>query len=309
MKKIIYLLLQFPIIANAQLKLAGKVLDANTKQAIAYVNIENFKAQIGAQTNQDGVFELNLSKGKQTDTLKISCVGYADKYITHLQSNEQLVYELLPLVFQLNEVKVSNKKPREIEVGILNKSGHKWKSVNQRLQNPGTQSAIYLKNDNYKSAYLKTLHFYMGDEMFDAPFRVRIYENKNGIPGQDLLEKSLTYSATKKKSWNTFDVTAYNILMPENGLWVSIEWIANEKYKKTVHTTMKYPDGSIKPWTYTYYGPEIVAHFDTDFGLTYKKHIGSNKWRNDTGKSRGLLDKNWRIAYTDLLVKATLEVY
>lgn len=309
MKKIIYLLLLFPVIATAQLKLVGKVLDANTKQSIAYVNIENFKAQIGTQTNQDGVFELNLSKGKQTDTLKISCVGYADQYITNLQSNEHLVYELSPLVFQLNEVKVSHQKPTEVEVGILNKNGRKLEHLNQKLQNPGTQNAIYLKNNNYKSAYLKKLHFFMGDDMFDAPFRIRIYENKNGIPGKDLLEKNITYSATKKKSWNIFDVTAYNILMPENGLWVSVEWIANEKYKKTVHTTIKSLDGSTKPWTYTYYGPEIVAHFDTGFGLTYRKYIGSNKWRNDTGKTRGILDKNWRVAYTDLLVKATLEAY
>lgn len=309
MRKILYLLLLFPMLANAQLKLAGKVLDATNKQSIAYANVENYKAQIGTQTNQDGIFELNISKGKASDTVKISCVGYADKYITDLQSNEHLIYELLPLVFQLNEVKVSNKKPREIEVGILNRSGHKWESVNRRFQTPGTQSAIYLKNDNFKSAYLKMLHFYMGDEMFDAPFRVHIYANNDGIPGQDLLEKNLTYSAVKQNSWNTFDITDYNILMPENGLWVSIEWIANEKYKKTVHSTIKYPDGSIKPWTYTYYGPEIIAHFDTGFGLTYRKFIGSNKWRNDTGKARGLLDKNWRVAYTDLLVKATLIVY
>lgn len=306
MNKIILLLLLFPVIATAQLKLAGKVLDANTKQPIAYVNIENFKAQMGTQTNQDGVFELNLSKGKQTDTLKISCVGYADQYITNLQSNEHLVYELSPLVFQLNEVKVSHQKPTEVEVGIVKKTGRNVVFFNKLIQRPGTQQAVYMKNVEGKVAYIKTVLFYLGDDMFDAPFRVRLYESNNGLPGKDLLNKSVEFVAKRKNSWNELDISNYFLLVPENGFFVSVEWIANDMYKNRAYLDSKKSDGTIEKKEFNYYGPKIVQRFDTGYGLTYHRML-AGKWFKAKG-ARGM-GEHKRDVYVDLLVKATLEVY
>lgn len=306
MKKIIYLLLLFPVLATAQIKLAGKVLDANTKQPIAYVNIENFRVQVGTQTNQNGIFELNLLNGKQTDTIKISCVGYADKYITRLQSNEQLVYELLPLVFQLNEVKVSNKKPREIEVGIVKKTGRNVVFFNKLIQRPGTQQAVYMENVESKVAYIKTVFFYLGDEMFDAPFRVRVYESENGLPGKDLLNKSVEFSAKKKNAWNELDISTYSLLVPENGFFVSVEWIANDSYKAIDFIESKRPDGKTEKKSFNYYGPKIVQRFDTGYGLTYHKNLAGNWFKAKGTKGTG---KNIRDVAVDLLIKVTLEVY
>lgn len=306
MKKIIYLLLLFSVLATAQIKLAGKVLDANTKQPIAYVNIENFRVQVGTQTNQNGIFELNLLNGKQTDTIKISCVGYADKYITRLQSNEQLVYELLPLVFQLNEVKVSNKKPREIEVGIVKKTGRNVVFFNKLIQRLGTQQAVYMKNVESKVAYIKTVFFYLGDEMFDAPFRVRVYESENGLPGKDLLNKSVEFSANKKNAWNELDISTYSLLVPENGFFVSVEWIANDSYKAIDFIESKRPDGKTEKKSFNYYGPKIVQRFDTGYGLTYHKNLAGNWFKAKGTKGTG---KNIRDIAVDLLIKVTLEVY
>jgi len=306
MRKIIILLLIFPIISFAQIQIKGKVLDASTKQPIAYVNIENFKAQIGIQSNQDGLFELNLLKGKQTDTLKISCVGYADRYITNLNSNPVAVYELTPTVFLLNEVKVSNKKPIELQVGIVNKTGRNVVFFNKLIQRPGTQQAVYIKSVANKVAYIKTVFFYLGDDMFDAPFRVRIYESENGLPGKDLLNKSIAFGAKKKNSWNELDMSNYSLLVPENGFFVSVEWIANDKYKKSASYENRRPDGTIEKKTFTYYGPKIVQRFDTDYGLTYHKTL-AGKWYKAKGAVG--INGNKREVDVDLLVKATLEVY
>jgi hypothetical protein len=306
MKKIICFLLLFPVVTTAQLKLAGKILDATTKQAVSYVNIENFRTQLGAQSNQNGLFEFDFSKGKQTDTLKISCVGYADKYITNLQSNEHLVYELVPLVFQLNEVKVTNKKPTEIEVGIVNKTGRNVVFFNKLIQRPGTQQAVYMKNAVGKVGYIKTVFFYLGNDMFDAPFRIRIYESENGLPGKDLLNKSVEFAAKKKNAWNELDISSYSLLVPDDGFFVSVEWIANDKYRKTDFENKMSSGGALEKVAFNYYGPKILHRFDTGYGLTYYRTLAGKWYKAKGGVGNGKIKREVKV---DLLVKARLEVY
>lgn len=309
MKKILLLILLFPIVAAAQLKMAGKVVDAKTKQPIAYVNIENFKAQIGTQTNLDGLFELNLLKGKQTDTIKISCVGYLDKLVTNLNANTTALYELTPAVFQLNEIKVLKRKIAEKVVGVINTKGHKILASNQRIQRPGLQRAVLMKNDGYEG-YLKSIHFYIGSDMYEAPFRVHIYENEDNSPGQDLLNKSLEFAAYKNNSWNEFDISTYNLSIPKDGFWVSLEWIMNEKYMaetKPFSATNK--DGQlITGLTVKYYGPEILEKFGSIYGITYQKLLGG-KWEKLKAGVSYDKGKNYKDVKVDLLIKATLQIY
>jgi len=308
MLRILLLLALLPSLGLAQLKLNGKIVDATTKQPIPFVNIENFRTKAGTQANQNGVFTINLPDGTSLDTLKISCLGYSERLVTNLPLTGEVSYELIPSVFQLKEVRVGGKS-KEVEIGVLTKSGHKWESMNQKMQNPGMQSAVFMKNPGYESAYIEKLHFFMGDDMFDAPFRVHVYENINGVPGKDLLAKPLTYTAVKKKSWNAFDVSAYGISIPKDGFWVAIEWIANDQYKKRVEYEANMPDKTKKKFTYTYYGPEIVALFDTDFGLTYYKYLANKNWYKKKGSSSIGFSKRMRPSHIDLLVKSTLKVY
>jgi hypothetical protein len=309
MKKIVILFLLFPNLLLAQLNLSGKVIDATTKLPIAFVNLENFRAKTGTQTNQDGVFSLNLPSGKQSDTLKISCVGYLDKSITNLATAENLSYELTPVVFQLNEVKVGKTKYEERQIGVIDISGQKIIYFNQSIQTPGSQRAVLIKNDG-SIGYLKRLHFFMGKDMYEAPFRVHIYENKDNNPGEDLLNKSLELTAKKKNSWNEFDVAAYNIPIPEQGFWVAIEWIANEKYAK-LNKPLNIIDEKGKlvkgKSTFTYYGPEIVQKFDSNSGLTFQKRL-AGKWEKLKGRISSDKTKTLREVYIDLLIKATVSI-
>ncbi len=302
------LLLICPVLSFAQLKFNGKIIDAKTKQPIPFVNLENFRTKTGTQSNQDGVFSLNLPNGKQSDTLKISCVGYLEKSISNLASAENVIYELSPVVFQLNEVSVGNTKYEEKEVGIIKRNGSNITFFNQMIQRPGLQRAVYMKSDGVSIAFIKTIWFYMGNDMFDAPFRIRIYEDEKGLPGKDLLNKSVEFNARKKNSWNSFDILSYNLIVPPNGFWVAVEWIKNDKYAaQSISFDIKNADGTRKKGkTFTYYGPEIIQKFDTDYGLTYTKYLASKYWNKDySTKGTG---ENKRQTNVDLLIKATILV-
>ncbi|WP_316785738.1 carboxypeptidase-like regulatory domain-containing protein [Pedobacter frigiditerrae] len=308
MMKIFMLLLICPVLSFAQLKFNGKIIDAKTKQPIPFVNLENFRTKTGTQSNQDGVFSLNLPNGKQSDTLKISCVGYLEKSISNLASAENVIYELSPVVFQLNEVSVGNTKYEEKEVGIIKRNGSNITFFNQMIQRPGLQRAVYMKSDGVSIAFIKTIWFYMGNDMFDAPFRIRIYEDEKGLPGKDLLNKSVEFNARKKNSWNSFDILSYNLIVPPNGFWVAVEWIKNDKYAaQSISFDIKNADGTRKKGkTFTYYGPEIIQKFDTDYGLTYTKYLASKYWNKDySTKGTG---ENKRQTNVDLLIKATILV-
>lgn len=299
----------FPITVLGQIKLTGKVIDAVTKQPIPYANLESFKYKAGTQSNQEGIFVLDLVQAKSSDTIKVSCVGYLENAITNVVSTENVIYELTPAVFQLNEVKVGKIKYEEKEIGVLDITGDKIVFFNQLIQRPGLQRAVLIKNDG-SSGYIKTLHFFMGKDMYNAPFRVHIYDNFNDSPGNDLLNKSLEFAASKKNAWNSFDISMYNIRMPETGFWVGIEWIANEKFSKPNEPLGKI-DGKgrlIKgKSTYTYYGPEIVQKFDSVHGLTYQKILGGN-WQKLVGARSDGKGNNFRSVLIDLLIKATIQV-
>ncbi len=270
MKKIVILFLFFPNLLLAQLNLSGKIIDAKTKVPIPFVNLDNL--------------------------------------ITNLATAEDIIYQLTPLVFQLNEIKVGKNIWVDKELGVIKKSGDNHAFFNQMIQRPGLQRAVFMKNESGKVAFIKTLNFYMGNEMFNAPFRIRIYDDEIGKPGKDLLNKSVEYAASKKNSWNSFDISAYNLIVPENGFWVAVEWIKNDKYAaESISFDIKNADGTRKKGkTFTYYGPEIIQKFDTGYGLTVYKGLANKIWHKNYGaKGSGV---NKREVNVDLLVKATVSI-
>jgi hypothetical protein len=308
MKKLLLIGLLFPIVSWAQIKLVGKVINTHTKEAIPYVNIENFRSQLGAQSNQDGIFELNLPKGENSDTLKISCLGYETQLVTNLEDNQQLILELKPSIFQLDEVVVKRKSSVEKTIGIINTRGRIIQAFNQHQQVPGLQRAVLMETER-KFGSISKVHFFIGKGLYNAPFRVRIYENENNKPGNDILNKSLEFSAYKKNAWNDFDISAYHLEIPSNGFWVAMEVIANEKFTAlTAPFNRNNKDGTIdKAVRLTYYGPQVLEKFDSYYGITMYKNLGGN-W----GKAYGTLysenEQKRKRVNIDLMVRTTIEV-
>ncbi|WAC41513.1 carboxypeptidase-like regulatory domain-containing protein [Pedobacter sp. SL55] len=309
--KILLTLFLLPLCVFAQIKIEGKVVDAVTKQPIPYVNIESFKYKMGTQSNQDGLFILELPQGKSSDTIKISCVGYHDKYLTDIQSSNELLVELKTSIIALEEVIIRKGKSILKEVGVLEKTGRNLAYFNQMLKKGGFQHAVLMKGLEGKTAKLKQVHFFIGKEAYKAPFRVRIYENLSGQPGKDLLSKSLELFAYQKNNWNAFDVSQYHLEVPEKGIWVAIEWIANENYEMKSRPLVRF-DKDGKPYQdkstiFTYYGPEIAYQIDSKYGLTYSKSLGEKWYQKRAGRKPQDGDMK-KLGFSDILAKATIEV-
>lgn len=111
----IFLLTVFVSAVNAQSgvgKLVGKVVDADTKEALIGANIVVLETQAGAATDVDGnYFILNISPG--TYSVKVSYVGYAPKTLENVRVVSGITYELnveLSTDFTLEEIVVIDRK-------------------------------------------------------------------------------------------------------------------------------------------------------------------------------------------------------
>jgi len=112
--KFFFLLLLFSISALKAQTLTSVIVDSITKNPIPYVTVQ--VKNRGMITNEEGRFKFLLNENiKATDSLFISCIGYASIGKPIMQFADSLIY-LQPKAIELKEVIVSNKDytPKEI---------------------------------------------------------------------------------------------------------------------------------------------------------------------------------------------------
>jgi hypothetical protein len=117
MKKIVSLILiSFALIqisfAGTTGKLAGKVIDANTKEPLPFVNIILVGTNLGAASDMDGNYViLNIPPG--TYTVRVQYVGYQTLVVENVQINVDLTtkrdFELVESAVELEEIVVVDK--------------------------------------------------------------------------------------------------------------------------------------------------------------------------------------------------------
>ena len=102
-----FLILCFCISVGGQ-QIRGIVLDKETFAPIDYASVFFDGTFVGTTTDMNGGFELDVSKYKSR-SLSISAVGYHPVSISEFLPGEVLQVELIPRVFELEEVVVSTK--------------------------------------------------------------------------------------------------------------------------------------------------------------------------------------------------------
>jgi hypothetical protein len=128
---IIFQLLFFAIVANAQYKLSGRVTDSITGESLAFVNIVYNKANQGTTTDLDGYFIIDSKE--PVKLLCISYLGYKKDSIYLAKNTEYLHIKLAPDITKLGEVTIYpgvNPAHRIINLVIQNKNNNHPESLN-----------------------------------------------------------------------------------------------------------------------------------------------------------------------------------
>jgi CubicO group peptidase (beta-lactamase class C family) len=95
----------------SQNAISGTVIDKETGQPIAIVNIAIVRKGIGSNTNAEGKFHLIVATPELADTVQFSIIGYELQEFTVKQLlNRSTTVYLAPKVYALEEVTVKSKK-------------------------------------------------------------------------------------------------------------------------------------------------------------------------------------------------------
>lgn len=289
-----------------------QIVDLETKAPVSFATVMFGNSQ-GLFADDEGIFVFNEKLYPGVDSLTISALGYSTLKIASKKLTNTIF--LKAEIDQLDEVVLTAivNKPfkKETIKPILDTDYY-----NCWLPTIESEIAVLFEFNDDKTRKLTSVFFPIIPESvdwnkrnkpnaekheFSTLFKVKCYENRNGRPGIELVKKNIVFIATEKDGTAyDLDVSAYQILIPENGIFISLQVLGytdsngkllpNKKYKeiKSNNEIIYIPTNfrPLLPFT-----DEIEGH------RTFVKRIfiADNKWvifKKGSGITSSLLDKN-----------------
>jgi predicted alpha/beta superfamily hydrolase len=240
--KIIVLTLCITHCSFSQTKITGKVIDAEKKYPLAFVNIGIKEENIGTVSKEDGSFTIIVPSKYQSHILTFSIVGYYESHlpINDLLSNRNATIKLKEKTVQLNEVVISGEKLVEKKYGIKRRGAiHFTDGVFKKDDSFEIGQVIHLGNS---LAQITSLNLHINSSRPDsANFRINFYRYNadENIPKERILQQSILQRHPVNEGWLKFDLSDYNILIKGDVL-MSLEFIPEtEKDVKQIFYEVK----------------------------------------------------------------------
>src|SRR6476646_2193186 len=263
-----------------QAQLKGVIVDKDTKEPLPFSSIGLKNEQIGALSNEHGQFVVPAPTQNTADSLVVVALGYGRRAVLVKRgvAVASLTIELPKRAVALGNVTVKAGKIKNL--GLGSRSDDPGEGMIQGL--PGSQYAFFVKNEKKKRlGNVRTVSFYIGENGFPRePFRVRIYkaDGNYNAPNTDLLTENVVVSAPQGGQWYTVDLTPYNIIAPEEGFFVAMEWVVSgDKFFAT-----NFMDD------YTPYGQIMRPTFEFKESRTWNYSIGKGWSLITASNSQGL---------------------
>jgi len=226
-------------------QIRGVVKDSLSGDPIPYVNIWVENETIGTTSEANGSFFLEASKQKN---IVFSVLGYEKKTIKGL---EITTVNLKPMAYKLNEIIVLNKKQsKKIEIGNIKNA------IFQSFDNgPKVEAKFFPYQSTYsKTKFIKEVTIFTDSRIDSVTIKIHFYSvDENGAPGKELLNKDFVVTLNKGVLRHKFDVSHFDMVFPEKGIFVAYEKLLIESNK-----------------TGTKYQPYVLYNFvERDFFYTY----------------------------------------
>ncbi|GAB3895654.1 hypothetical protein GCM10028803_12410 [Larkinella knui] len=263
----------------AQTTVAGQVRIDDTSQPVSYALISEPQHRFGTYADAQGRFSARFPPG--IDTLLISCVGFESLLLPLAGLADTTVFRLRSKPNVLTEIVVRGQKPRLATVGAIRKRAPiVWGNCSGR----NIEFALYVRNTNGIRGYLQRVSYLIArGGVPSAPFRVRVYANTDGEPGEDRLPQSVVTAARRGNTWCEVDLSRYQIAFPKEGLFIAMEWLPTEEARYKFATSFKMPDGQKNVrecfGQYLAFSRELRT-------ATYWERINGGTWRRNAPLSR-----------------------
>ncbi len=226
MSRLLFLLtLLFTATSGYSQTFHGIIRDNQTGKALPYANIGIRGKQIGGISDQYGRFDVNLKAALPEDIVVVSYVGYSSKefLVSNLDLTKEQVIQLIPVVQQLNEVVVRDKK----DVVVLGNKSKSFRHTGWGDYSSSRGRAIGLLIPAYDvPVRVNSLFFHLDACEFDSAL-VRI--NFFSQDGEQLTpfasqQKNIFHTINQKKGWVEVRIWE-DIILRKEIVIVAIEWL------------------------------------------------------------------------------------
>lgn len=213
---------------NSQI-IRGRITDVESKNPISFASIGLLHRNAGVVADFDGLFSLNLEAFSETDTLRISAIGFeAQEFLvshcrTYFIQDGIINFELVPKVKVFDEVTVI---PNSSKIII---SGNNIKSsmivAGFQNKNRGAELGTILKYNKKRKGQILTFNFNIAGHLNDTIlFRINLYDLKNSLPNKNILDEPIYFKSTQSDGKLTFDASELDLFIKED-CFLSIELI------------------------------------------------------------------------------------
>jgi hypothetical protein len=217
------------------LSIKGTVKSSEQRQVIPYVNIGIKKKNIGTAAKPDGTFTLNLKEENQNDTLTFSAIGYLELSlpISAILTGRMTEFELTEKTTALREVVVSSKAPKIRKFGTTSRNPFIYGSAETIHSEDVSELGKYINLNKKASEILSATIYLRSIKRDSASFRINLYKNEAGMPGERLIEKSIIKRLPLTQGWVTIPLEQYGLVLDDDfflGIEYLPEYSNHEKY-------------------------------------------------------------------------------
>ncbi|GHA72945.1 carboxypeptidase-like regulatory domain-containing protein [Pontibacter akesuensis] len=208
------------------IKLQGKVLAIGSSEHLSYVNIGIRNKNIGTATDEHGSFILVLPAERSQDTLTFSAIGYQELSVPvrQLAQAQPLEIKLREKENALQEVVVTSRKMKIKKLGNTGRLPGVWGMPENKEGKDVYEFANFIRVKG-KPTELLSAHFYLASGKLDSVlFRINLYKNNNGFPGERLADKNIMQRLTTKDGWISIDLQPFGVYADED-FFLGIEYL------------------------------------------------------------------------------------
>jgi hypothetical protein len=251
------------------------MVDSLTNKPISYASAYFKNNKTGTYTNENGVFYYD----KSDHIIQVSHIGYYTRIIKLPIKNDTV--KMQPHSYILNEITVMPSK-QKVEI----KGYYSFRSFFTISGFSGDELAVYLPNNADENKLIKEIIIgfstkkYIKNSLgidFISIFRINLYSKKENSKEPDslLIKNDLVFTSDILRPETIINVSKYNLPMPKDGIFVSIEWIGIES-KNTKKLITDYKNLT---------EPFVTTTFEKTQAVVYER----NKFKETNWK---LIDKN-----------------
>lgn len=243
--RLLYLILLFACAATVTSQ-TTHVIDAITKSPVSFATI-SFGDGRGTFAGELGEFKFDISKYKDIDSLFISAIGFKDQSVATLNLPSSIF--LSPEANQLSEVIVTAEKKGKYKKEKLKETTH-INYYNSWLPTVESEVAVFFNRDSGKPTKIAELWIPINSEKefrkkgnmkFSTLFRVQFYKNNNGLPGTPMIHEDIVFRVSEQDDeMFTLDINKFQIFIPKDGVFASIQVLGYADSKGKLIQTKKY---------------------------------------------------------------------